>query len=305
MKRLNDRRGRAVLLASCALGAICSLALGAASDEPPAVGVVADFRPLSRSMTFSRPPQGQSVAVRIGTVVVAGDRVVLDKTDESITVQLANGELTRFAGPGNFRVPNGRPLGRLAAVFRSLPRLFEDERGLSGTAASRSVEDCGMFGFEPAPITVPAMPADTRIVAGKRALLLAWKGGCPPFTVTLRSGAAMLSQRDSIDEWEVLLKELSLSPGRYTVKVSDAGNRHWEGSFSAQPQSAPIPEDIASDSSPLGRTAQAICLAGQQNEGNWRLESANRLQPLRRDGDLLATSISRQLLWGGALGATE
>jgi len=303
MRLLNGRWTRAVLLATCALGTLSGLARAVASGEPTEVGVVADFRPLNRSLAFLRPPQGQYVAVRIGTVVVAGDRVVLGK-DESVSVQLASGDLNRFAGPGDFRVPNGRPLGRLAAVFQSLPELFADEQGLAGTAASRSIEDCGMFGFKPAPISVPAMSADTRIVAGKRSLLLAWSGGCPPFAVTLRSDATTHVQRKSIDEWEVLLKELALRPGRYSLRISDASGRHWDGSFSAQAQSPDLPAEVASDNTPLGRNAQAICLAGH-DEGNWRLESANRLQPLRRAGDPLATGISRQLLWGGASRTTQ
>ncbi len=299
MRRSQSFRRSVVLLATYATMTVGSVTTFAAPDRPTEVGVVADFRPFDRPLMLARPPQGEPVSVRIGTVVVAGDRVVLERADQSVTVQLASGKVARFIGPGDYQVPSDRPLGKLTAIFQSLPELFEGGQGLSGTAASRAVEECGMVGFEPSPITAPVMTAETRVVAGDRDLLLAWNGGCPPFTVTLISDTAILARRDSIDERSVLLNGLTLKSGRYTVQISDAGNRHWEGPLQAQSQSPPIPEDIASDRSSLGRNAQAICLA-RQDDGRWRLEGANWLETLRRAEDPLATAISNGLLWGSA-----
>jgi hypothetical protein len=299
MRHLYRFRRSGLLPLACAMMTGISVAMSAASDRLTEVGVVADFRPFDRPLTLLRPPQDEHVSVRIGTVVVAGDRIVLDRADQSVTLQLASGKVARFLGPGDYRVPNGRALGKLTAIFQSLPDLFDGGHGLSGTAASRSIEECGMAGFDPSPITAPVMNAETRVVAGDRDLLLAWNGGCPPFVVTLSSGTATLAHRDSIDKWYVLLNGLSMPSGRYTVRISDASDRHWEGPLQAQAQSPRIPADIASDNSRLGRNAQAICLA-QQDDGRWRLESANWLESLRRAEDPLATAISNGLLWGSA-----
>jgi hypothetical protein len=290
--------GKSVVLpAICAVGTVTQWAMAAATDDPVEVGVVADFRPVDRPPVLSRPPHGDPVQVRIGTVVIAGDQVILDKVDQSMTVQLADGDVMRFVGPGDFRVPNGRSLGKLAAIFQSLPELFNDTHGLSGTAASRSVEECGMSGFEPAPVTAPLQGSDARVLAGSRDLLLAWNGGCPPFSVTLSSSVTTLAHRESISDWHVSLYGLALMPGRYTVRISDSEGRHWEGTLHAQSQLPPIPAEVASDNSALGRNAQAICLA-RADAGRWRLESVNRFYSYGRAGDPFAIAISDRLLRG-------
>ena len=178
------------------------------------VGVVADYRPANGRFAFTRPPHGELVPVMIGTVVVAGDRVILDAGD-SITVQLADDEVARFGGPGDFRVPRGRPLGRLAAIFHLLPELFNDTHGWTGTAVSRGgAIECGTSGYQPQPIIVPALAPGARVAAGRRGLPLAWHGGCPPFAVTLLAGVTSVAQRDSIDEWQLRLDGLDLDIGR-------------------------------------------------------------------------------------------
>ncbi len=269
----------------------------AASREAAEVGVVADYQPMEQRFTFIRPPHGESVPVRIGMVVVAGDSVTLENATQSVTVQLAGGEVARFKGPGRFVVPNGRLLGSLAAVFDSLPELFNDRQGITGAAISRGVEECGMAGYQVPPITVPGLPPGSRVVAGQRDLLIAWHGGCPPFAVELRSGASSLARRDSIDEWQVSLDGLELAIGRHTVLVADATGRHWEGALEAVAQRPAIPADVAADSSNLGRNAQAICIA-RLDEGRWRQEGIAWLRPLMRGSDPLAVAIGNGLLWG-------
>jgi len=261
------------------------------------VGVVADYRPANGRFAFTRPPHGELVPVMIGTIVVAGDRVKLD-TGDSITVQLGNDEVARFRGPGDFRVPHGRPLGRLAAIFHSLPELFNDTHGWTGTAVSRGgVVDCGMSGYQPEPITVPALAPGARVAAGRRGLPLAWHGGCPPFAVTLLAGVISVAQRDSINAWQLRLDGLDLDAGRYTVHIVDSTGKRWEGAIEAVNQGPAIPADVAADNSSLGRNAQAIYIA-ELDDGRWRLESIERLHALVREGDPLAVALSDRLLWG-------
>jgi hypothetical protein len=262
------------------------------------VGVVAEYRPAASRFTFTRAPDGQTVPVRIGTVVNAGDRVELP-AGASVTVQLANGQASSFSGPGTFTVPDARPLGKLASILKSIPALFDDEYRVAGTAASRGGEDCAEMGDPVPAIEVPILAPGARIVAGERDLPLAWRGGCEPFVVEVLSGSQSLVHRESIAGRQVRLDDVPLTPGRYTVLITDVANRRYEGALEAMAAGPVPPPDVMADTSPLGVVAQAVWFA-EQDGGRWRLESFERLRPLIRSGDPLAGAIGDGVLWGAA-----
>jgi hypothetical protein len=268
----------------------------AAAGSNAGVGVVAEYRPAAGRFTFSRKPQGAQVPVQIGGVVMAGDTVVL-RAGDSVTVQLANGTMSQFKGPGTFVVPDARPLGKLAVIFSSIGAVFDDEYKLAGTAASRGGEQCAQDGVEIKPINVPILVPGARIVAGERDLPLAWQGGCPPFVVRVETGNASLVHRESIDGRQVRLDDVPLAVGKYAVIVTDSAGRRFESSLEAVPQGPTLPAELAAESSNLGVTAQAVWLA-KQDDGRWRLESFERLRPLIRAGDPLAGTIGDAVLWG-------
>lgn len=269
---------------------------GAASAAPEAgVGVVAEYRPAAGRFSFSRAP-GENVPVRIGTVVQAGDKVVLP-AGASVTIQLAGGERSAFKGPGTHTVPDARPLGRLAAVFKSMPKLFDDEYRLSGTAASRGGESCVEAGQPVPPIEVPILAPGARVIAGERDLPLAWRGGCAPFVVSVVAGNQRLVHRESIEGRQVRLDDVPLEPGRYSVVITDKSGVRYESVLEAVAQGPALPADVAADTSPLGAVAQAIWYA-EQDGGRWRLESFETLRPLIRAGDPLAGALGDGVLWG-------
>ena len=259
------------------------------------VGVVAEYRPAAGRYSFTRA-RGESVPVRIGTVVQAGDKLVLP-AGASVTIQLASGERSAFQGPGTHTVPEARPLGRLAAVFRSMPKLFDDEYRLSGTAASRGGESCVAAGEPVPPIEVPILAPGARVIAGERDLPLAWRGGCAPFVVKVVAGNQSLVHRESIEGRQVRLDDVPLEPGRYTVVITDKSGVRYESVLEAVAQGPAMPADVAADTSPLGAVAQAVWYA-EQDGGRWRLESFEKLRPLIRAGDPLAGALGDGVLWG-------
>ncbi len=288
---------RIAAIASIVVAGFVSVAPACAATAD-GVGVVAEYRPAAGRFTFARSPGGSAVPVQIGTVVMAGDRVTLP-AGASVTVQLANGETSNFRGPGTFAVPNARPLGKLEAIFQSIPDLFDDEFRMGGTAASRGGELCGQAGSDVKPIDVPILVPGARVVAGQRDLPLAWHGGCPPFVVKVMSGADSLVHRESIDGWQVRLDDVPLSVGRYTLLITDSAGRRYEGTLEAVAAGPALPPELLADTSHLGVTAQAVWLA-RQDGGRWRLDSFERLRPLIRAGDPLAGSIGDGVLWGPA-----
>jgi hypothetical protein len=176
----------------------CSLALllfagsSLVMGDTSGVGVVAEYRPASGRYSLQRGAARAAVPVKIGTVVMSGDRITLP-SGAAVVLRLASGERTEFKGPGDFAVPEAPSLGRLATIFASIPALFDDEFRLEGTAASRGGEPCATDGGEAGPIDVPILVPGARIVAGERDLPLAWRGGCAPFVVALWSGERKLA----------------------------------------------------------------------------------------------------------------
>jgi hypothetical protein len=282
-------------LATALAWGVAGPATAAASDDA-GVGVVAEYRPAAGRFNFTRAPQGESVPVQIGSVVMAGDRLTLP-AGASVTVQLASGATSTFRGPGTFAVPDARPLGKLAAIFQSIPDLFDEEFRMGGTAASRGGEPCGQAGSAVKPIEVPILVPGARVVAGQRDLPLAWHGGCPPFVVQVLSGTNSLVHRESIDGWQVRLDDVPLTVGRYSILITDAAGRRYDGSLEAVAAGPALPAELLADTSNLGVTAQAVWLV-RQDGGRWRLDSFERLRPLIRAGDPLAGSIGDGVLWG-------
>jgi hypothetical protein len=293
-KRLMD----AAIGISAVVATLASAAGGAASGGDAGVGVVAEYRPAARRFTFARQPGAEAVPIQIGSVVLAGDRVTLP-AGASVTVRLANGETASFKGPGTFAVPDAPPLGKIAAIFKSMSSLIDDDYRLAGTAASRGGENCGQEGSDVKPIEVPILEPGARVVGGERDLPLAWRGGCPPFVVSMLSGQDSLVHRESIEGWQVRLDDVPLSVGEYSVAITDAAGRRFQAPLTAVARGPDVPPELAADTSSLGVIAQAVWLAGEDG-GRWRLESFERLRPLIRAGDPLAGAIGDGVLWGSA-----
>ena len=267
-----------------------------AGEAEQGVGVVAEYRPAAGRFTFTRPPAQQQVPVRIGTVVMAGDQVTLP-AGSSVLVHLADETTRSFQGPGTFEVPTPRRLGKPLRVFLSIRALFDDEYRLAGTAASRGGETCDDVGKTVAPIDVPILAGEARIVAGERDLPLAWRGGCEPFVVMIRSSHATVALRESVVGRQLRIENVPLSVGYYTIAISDATGVRFEAVLEAVSQGPAVPAELADDITPLGVIAQAVWIADQDG-GRWRMESFERLRPLIRKGDPLAGAIGDGVLWG-------
>jgi hypothetical protein len=227
------------------------------------------------------------VPVRIGTVVMAGDQVTLP-TGGTLVLRLADGERREMRGPRTYDVPSSPSLGKLASIFGSIPALFDDEFRQEGTAAARGGEKCSSSAAEAQPIEIPILAPGARIVAGERDLPLAWRGGCPPFVVTLWSGRAQ-ADRPRVDRGPAGAARRPAARA-WPLRAHDRRRRRSRGSCDrrgVRRRGPTLPAELASDTSALGVIAQAVWLA-QQDAGRWRLDGFERLRPLIRSGDSLA-----------------
>lgn len=285
------RMAAGAVLACAMLGALGATAARAEDG----VGVVAEYKPSAKRFNLTRAGS-EPVPVRIGTVVMAGDRLSLP-AGAAVVVQQGDGRRREFAGPGNFEIPDAAPLGKVSTFFRSISAVFDNEYRLAGTAASRSGEDCRGGDGQVRQIEVPILVGAPAIVAGVRDLPLAWVGGCTPFAVSLHAADGRTLSRESVEGRQVRLDDVPLAVGRYGVVIQDATGLSFRGSIEAVSTAPELPADIAGDTSPLGVVAGAVWLA-ELDGGRWRFESFERLRPLIRAGDPLAGVIGDAVLWG-------
>lgn len=267
---------------------------GAQDADSAGVGVVAGYYSTGEPPSITRVSERRQQLLKVGSIVMAGDQVSLP-TGASVTVFLSNGGRLQWLGPGTFVVPTARRLGPLAAIFASLPRLFDDEYKISGTAATRSFGDCTADGQSGPAIELLVIDGTTRLEAGVRDVQMYWQGGCPPFSAQLTAASGTVASLDSLSDREARFEHVALPPGRYGVRVTDASGRTAVGTFEAAREPPPMPAAVTADTTELGVIAGALWLA-QFDGGRWRLESLQRLRPLAEAGNPLATDLERQLL---------
>jgi len=282
---------------ACMLAAIAVLAgsAGHAAVESAPVGVVAEYRPAFARYALARGPA--SVAAKIGTVVQAGDRITLPK-DGVLVVQLADQTTRRYSGPGTFEVPAIATGNRLMAVLASIPGLFEEQHRRYGTASTRGGAQCGTAQAQPGPLAVPIVGEGARVVAGRRALQLAWRGGCKPFRVELvAEGGPAVATLEVVDDRRVRLSPIDLPVGRYSLAITDATGLRYEAPIEAVSSAPDLPDEVARAEGSVGDVARGAWLAGR-TDANWRLAAYEALRPSIDAGDALALAVGESLLTG-------
>lgn len=275
--------------------------VGVAQAEE-SIGVVAEYRPVTGRFMLVRGPR-DSVAVKLGTVVHAGDVVTLP-AGASIMVQRPRTEPLRLNGPGRQVVPTSPRMGALASFFRALPNLFDDSYRQSRMAAGRGHTQCPGAGTPAAAIEFPMVTPGARIAAGPRDLPLAWRGGCPPYSVSLLAGNDTLAQRSAIAAPQVRLDGLTLRPGPVELVIRDAAGQHHVGTLEVMATLPTSPVELAADTSAFGTVAYAAWLA-ELDGGRWQFDAFERLRPLIRAGDELASALGDAILWGRVTSATD
>jgi hypothetical protein len=81
---------------------------------------------------------------------------------------------------------------------------------------------------------VPILAPDARVKAGTRDIPLGWRGGCPPFVVSVRAGMDRVVHRESIAGWQVRLDQVPLSVGRYSILIQDSTGKRYETTLEAR-----------------------------------------------------------------------
>ncbi len=265
----------------------------AASADPSAteVGMVVDYSPARAAHTIKRQ-DGSTLPVKLGTLVMAGDLVVVTGTGR-VFVQLNDGT-QRDVGPGEWRVPEAKPLGAVASLLRSLPRLLDVQARIAASASTRGGEACDGDDAGEA-IEAPILRAHSKVSAGRQNLALGWFGGCAPFEVIIARDATEVAKADALKRRQHQFVDLDLVPGHYELKIVDAAGRVQRYGIEAVAAAPTSPVDFEATDSATATIARALWLA-ELDAGTWRLEAFKTLRPLMAQRERIAGLIGDYLL---------
>jgi hypothetical protein len=177
---------------------------------------------------------------------IGNQRVALDAASPPYCVACTNGKATAASPDAGTVI--------LRNVVASLQGIFAGAQDDRYTDAAESMESRG--GEATAPISVPLLAAPgQRIVAGSRALALEWKGGKPPFTVSLyRAGGAAAIETLDATARTATFPVAAIAPASYRLEIDDVAGQTAGATFEAVapdvlPAPTPDESEVAADTS--------------------------------------------------------
>ena len=277
---------------------VCVLISGAvvASDQPSEaaptheVGMIVDYSPARSTHTIRRGDT--TLPVKLGTLLMAGDLIVVGGGGR-VVVQL-NDDTQHDVGPGEWRVPDAKPLGPIASLLRSLPRLLDVQARIAASASTRGGETCDATDASTV-IEAPILREHSKITAGKQNLALGWFGGCAPFSVDFKKGATTIGSAQGLARRQQQFTDLDLTPGLYQLRIADAHGHERSYGIEVVTTVPPPPADLDATDSATATIARALWLA-ELDDGSWRLESYKTLRPLMAQKERIAALIGDYLL---------
>jgi hypothetical protein len=232
---------------------------------------------------------GVKQPVRIASLVQTGDKIQLP-ANSSVTVELADSRRMSSSGPGTWEIPAAPSLGSIATYFHRIALIMDPDYRQTASAITRGVTFC-----KQQPILVPVLPEGALVKAGERGLSLAWTGGCPPYSLELKSDHGTVGLESQLPSREFRFENVSLIPGPYSVTITDNAGMKATASFTARIDAPAWPGPLATDTSHIGNVARALWLA-DVDQGVWRVDSLELLLPLRRQHDPLAEAVSQRIV---------
>ncbi|MGC1776324.1 MAG: hypothetical protein WBB34_00135 [Xanthobacteraceae bacterium] len=251
----------------------------------------------------------------------SGDEIFMKRSDVVLVIRmLATNKimLVRKSVAGSatklpdFSVPRSsvEPLSGFTATWLiSMIGGADESAGGSTLAASREgkAEHCynesGRTN-EPIPFQIPILRADRSLLySGKRSLFVSWRGGSPPFSVTLlnaRTGQVVIEKSGIRDTCAAYLQNIYLRPGRYQLSVMDVnGIKEQEDNLFVTNDQPPVPHQLeAAQLSDEARSIYTATWLTVVDGGRWAFEAQQRVASV---GCKSAAAEEWLRQWGGTL----
>lgn len=266
------------------------LAVGhAAAEAVREVGFVERFTGESEHHEILR--EGAAVPVAVFAPLQAGDRIAVRQPGEVLVLRI-NDEPVELTSELDALVLDEGPEGATIATNLAIwaGEWISGDSGPDTTRVTLSTRsmDLAAPSFGDGPVS---------LVAGRRALTLAWRGGHPPYELRLERVTPDASE---LGAWQVAegahftSPRLELREGGHRLTLRDAAGAEIarELRVVATPPASPIPGD-----EPLHQTLSAAWLAGHE-EGRWRFEAYQRVVGLRES--YAPAAVLAEALEGGA-----
>lgn len=199
---------------------------------------VIDFRGASDGYRLRRV--GRDIPVERFMDLLDYDRIEVVRPDGEISLQLPDRRLKRLHASDKPQCIRRAATGLLPNVYHRLRELLSRSSQLSWVGIGRGQAERGPLRLELADLA-----GGTAVVAaGERRMAVAWRGGNPPFSVTVTgsNGARLVDERGY--RRLMRLKPRRIAPGRYEVVVRDSAGTAAKGVFTAvaDPSARPLVE---------------------------------------------------------------
>jgi hypothetical protein len=136
------------------------------------------------------------------------------------------------------------------------------------------------FGF-----ALPALAAGgQRVTAGERTLLVRLVGGTAPYKVEVHNGAGQLIASQTSESHELLLSNVQVTVGDYTITASDATPRSLDAAISVVAAAPPEDEAFAGLVDPEIRAATSATSLARTQTAIWSFEAEQRLAAAPANG---------------------
>jgi hypothetical protein len=268
---------------STVLGAALLLASGASAPALACqgAGVITRIEGRPQDVIITRTDAGHATVVsrpRVLEVVCQGD--VIHTTSPTYLVLAIDGAGAVRVDPKTpYTIPTrgGTPTMAGNAYRNIADNVMPDMKRLAWNVRLKGAGDD--FGF-----ALPALgTGGQKIQAGSRALLVRLVGGTAPYRVEIsRTGGVIATQTS--DSHEVALAHLNLTPGVYSLKISDSTPRELEAQFTVVDTPPPVDASYADLSDPEIRIAAIASALARAAPDVWSFEAEQQLAAAPVDG---------------------
>jgi hypothetical protein len=245
------------------------------------VGWIDEFDGLPRDYELIR--KGCTLPIKYFIPLYVGDKLTVLRNNVSIKIGM--GERTHkiiFKNDGPFMI---EPIGNPPTISKNVMSWVG--QWLTGLILGETTSSVAMVTRSGATqmISPLSMSADSWIEEGNRPFNFTWKGGDPPYTISIRINEKPFFSKENIIERRIFEPFLNFEPGLYEIVLSDNEGYHFKSNIHVKTRGSipEMPQELfqAEISNDLKMTLYLTWLC-TQNNGTWTLEAYQQVVPISR-----------------------